>query len=618
MTTIQITQKDDLEKNIFDPKNPRQCKVYNLLLRIVKEGENIAYISPRFFFQIFQKHFEFIKRELWDPPDNFKKLNIFEKFECFESQFSFIELKQLINHAIVQDSYVLELFDEFFNLSLNRRANFDDIPLGIYYELLNKKHPITKMTKSLNERSKFSITLPAEPKDFFKNLVLFLDIRGIGFFKHVSPQRSSIIVTTIKEYNEQRFHTLQIENTHPLLLKDIKDVNLLLDVLYRDMQGEKDIILKKESGDISYLKNIVIKDYFCLKEGHIDDLENRKEIYITGENGDGKTLCLQALLLALKGNEDVGIVSDFIKTEKDNLHLSAADGNDKEYQFNPRDKQDDGHANIIAYGVHRHRNDSDRKDEYGYLTLFDPNAYLNNPTKWLQYLDYKKSRGEEDQVSLEVAKKMLNDILDENVDIEVSPDEVIFRERGTKIKFDQLSDGYKNVIIWVCDMIERLSKNQPHVSQLKDLRGIVLVDEIDLHLHPRWKYQIVRKLRGWFPDIQFIFTTHSPTVILGSSEDAVFYKVYKEDGVVRISKPLKSIKNLMANTVLTSPLFNLEQASAVNSDNDIDTSDGYLYSVIHKEIAKRIKNDNSITEDDILGMVSEELDAFEAGNDKSR
>ncbi len=64
-----------------------------------------------------------------------------------------------------------------------------------------------------------------------------------------------------------------------------------------------------------------------------------------------------------------------------------------------------------------------------------------------------------------------------------------------------------------------------------------------------------------------------------------------------------------------SPLFNLEQARAKHSDEDVDTSDGYLHSAIHRQIAKRLKGKGGVTDDDILKMVAEELDHFEAGDD---
>ena len=154
----------------------------------------------------------------------------------------------------------------------------------------------------------------------------------------------------------------------------------------------------------------------------------------------------------------------------------------------------------------------------------------------MQNVDYREKSGETLKISLTTAKEILSELLDENVTIEVSPDKVTFNERGTEVTFNQLSDGYKSVIIWISDLIARLSEKQPYVSTIQDFRGIVLVDEIGVYLHPKWQYTIVRKLRSWFPHIQFIFTTHSPIVIMGASKDATFYKVYKESGVTKVKR----------------------------------------------------------------------------------
>ena len=83
--------ENDLEKYIFDPANPQKCKVYNLLLKNVKEKDNVAFISPYFFFHIFEKQFDFIKNELWDVPDNFDDLNTIRKALLYISQYSLSE-----------------------------------------------------------------------------------------------------------------------------------------------------------------------------------------------------------------------------------------------------------------------------------------------------------------------------------------------------------------------------------------------------------------------------------------------------------------------------------------------------------------------------------------------
>jgi predicted ATP-binding protein involved in virulence len=227
---------------------------------------------------------------------------------------------------------------------------------------------------------------------------------------------------------------------------------------------------------------------------------------------------------------------------------------------------------------------------------------------WLKDLELSELKKEKNSIPLSIVKKMLMAILDNNLtDIQINDGKVNFMERGSSVTINELSEGYKSVIIWVSDLLSRLIKLQPNTQNIKDFRGIVLVDEIDLHLHPKWGYSIVEKLRGWFPNIQFIFTTHSPTVILGSSEDAIFFKIYKEDGISKISQPVDNIKNLMANSVSTSPLFNLPDAWARNNDKNIDTSDDFLYSKIHKQIKDYNRDKKSITEKDIFKMIGETL-----------
>ena len=82
------------------------------------------------------------------------------------------------------------------------------------------------------------------------------------------------------------------------------------------------------------------------------------------------------------------------------------------------------------------------------------------------------------------------------------------------LELDQLSDGEKGVLALVLDLARRLSQANPLLDDpLREGEAIVLIDEIDLHLHPQWQRQIVQKLRETFPRCQFIATTHSPQVI---------------------------------------------------------------------------------------------------------
>lgn len=86
---------------------------------------------------------------------------------------------------------------------------------------------------------------------------------------------------------------------------------------------------------------------------------------------------------------------------------------------------------------------------------------------------------------------------------------------GTVIRFTALSDGYRNVIKIVSDIATRMCMLNPYLGKeaLRQTPGIVVIDEIDLSLHPTWQKRIIRILKTLFPKIQFVCATHSPFII---------------------------------------------------------------------------------------------------------
>ncbi len=93
-----------------------------------------------------------------------------------------------------------------------------------------------------------------------------------------------------------------------------------------------------------------------------------------------------------------------------------------------------------------------------------------------------------------------------------------------RLLFSQLSDGYRNVIGMVADIAYRCIKLNPHLGKnaIKETPGFVLIDEIDLHLHPIWQRRIVNDLKNTFPLIQFVATTHSPFIVQSLKSDEVW------------------------------------------------------------------------------------------------
>ncbi len=98
------------------------------------------------------------------------------------------------------------------------------------------------------------------------------------------------------------------------------------------------------------------------------------------------------------------------------------------------------------------------------------------------------------------------------------------KEHGTQ-PFHILSDGQRSILALVADIAQKAARLNPHLGEdiLKKTSGIVLIDELDLHLHPLWQRTIIEKLRETFPLIQFICTTHSPFLIqsLRSGEELI-------------------------------------------------------------------------------------------------
>lgn len=92
-----------------------------------------------------------------------------------------------------------------------------------------------------------------------------------------------------------------------------------------------------------------------------------------------------------------------------------------------------------------------------------------------------------------------------------------------------LSDGYRAALLMFADIARRMAQLNPHLlDRALETPGIVLIDEVDLHLHPLWQARILRDLQNTFPNVQFVVTTHSPTVI--SSIQRKNVRVLGEEG----------------------------------------------------------------------------------------
>lgn len=146
-------------------------------------------------------------------------------------------------------------------------------------------------------------------------------------------------------------------------------------------------------------------------------------------------------------------------------------------------------------------------------------------------------------------------------------DELLFDVNGTYLPFHALADGYRSFVSWVSDMLYHFYRVNAPVEDhrsLKDpkdfgilLSGVVMIDEVDLHLHANLQKDFIHNLSKTFPNIQFIFTSHSP-LIAGSLPAANTYIVENENGLSKIRRPDQEIRGLDADQILLTPYFGLQ------------------------------------------------------------
>ena len=239
------------------------------------------------------------------------------------------------------------------------------------------------------------------------------------------------------------------------------------------------------------------------------------------------------------------------------------------------------YAGLICYGYGATRKvgKSSLTDKYYWETsasLFSENASLINAEEWLLQTDYssKYSKGQKQkdlqkQINdiKEIFKRALPDVEDVDIFLEETEDsrpQLRFLMPYGWIPFADMGLGYKTMMTWILDLVIRLYKRYPESDDPLSEPAIVLVDEIDLHLHPKWQRTIMDFLTERFPNTQFIVTAHSPLVVQ-AAQDANIVLLRREGDRVVIENNPEIIDNWRVDQILTS-LFELPSARSATLD----------------------------------------------------
>ncbi len=230
---------------------------------------------------------------------------------------------------------------------------------------------------------------------------------------------------------------------------------------------------------------------------------------------------------------------------------------------------------IFAYGADRRMGSSNlEKSELldPLASLFSGSTELYDAEERLLQLDYLAVKREERHKDrLEQVKQILSAILPDisgKDDIKILgpksgvPDE----ESGVKfhtpygwVPLTGLSLGYQTTLAWAVDLAWRLYDRFSESSNPMAEPAIVLIDEIDLHLHPRWQREIITKLTENFPNTQFIATSHSPLIVQAAT-GANLAVLQEQDGKIIIENRPRFRESWRADQILTSGLFGVSSA----------------------------------------------------------
>ncbi|HEX4962315.1 MAG TPA: AAA family ATPase [Thermoanaerobaculia bacterium] len=138
----------------------------------------------------------------------------------------------------------------------------------------------------------------------------------------------------------------------------------------------------------------------------------------------------------------------------------------------------------------------------------------------------------------------------------------LYNVHGTEVPYGALSDGYRAYVGWIADLLYHVCMGCPNSTKLVDSRGIVLVDEIDLNIHPEWQRRVCSTISRVLPNLQFVFSTHSPIVAGSLENENIFVMESEPSGASKVRQYQERIYGLDADQILLSSYFNLESTRA--------------------------------------------------------
>jgi predicted ATP-binding protein involved in virulence len=359
-----------------------------------------------------------------------------------------------------------------------------------------------------------------------------------------------------------------------------------------------------------FLRSLYLENIRSIGELEIsfetENAENRKWTILLGENGTGKSTILRAAALLLAGSDSLpallrtpeiwvrngkksgrieGVITtaegdsrkvtvDIKQNEAMGSMLKRNDRNlkklDAALAWNPRSYF------VVGYGASR-RLPADEAPKFSnaetyshpraraVATLFSRDASLRSVDSWAMDVHYRKK-----EAGLTLIRSAMDELLPgvkfEGINKESR--QLIFDTPDGKVPLQQLSDGYQNMASWIGDLLFRITDSFKQYKKPLEARGLLLLDEVDLHLHPTWQRQVLDFLDKKLPNFQVLATTHSPFTAQQAPLDALHVLersalLKGKEAPVLVAKQFHGNPKLLRVEQLIEPLLGLETAESL-------------------------------------------------------
>jgi uncharacterized protein (TIGR02646 family) len=325
-------------------------------------------------------------------------------------------------------------------------------------------------------------------------------------------------------------------------------------------------------------------------------------LMLLGENGTGKSSILQAIALALVGDQYREMLKihpvEVLRNRCDSGFVKITlTGNDRPIELRFSRDSDQFQSNLpdqrillLGYGatrlLPREVTTSIPGTEFAHVdNLFNPFIPLKDAARWLFDLNQQANirfgnvaRALKGLLTLEKTDELFCD--------PAVPGQVNVRAFGQMVPINRLSDGYQTVLALACEIMAIMLERW---DAMEAAEGIVLIDEIGSHLHPRWQMRVIDRLRQAFPRVQFIVTTHYPLCLRGlHNKEVVVLQRTSQNLVVAIRDDLPSIEGMRVDQLLTSEYFGLNSTI----DPELDSQFHEYYQLLALRKRTRVQQDH--------------------------